>query len=181
MAKAKWQESQRGMGMWSWNQAWCTYLCSLENMRGRSSLKQPSKNWFHAHWGTGSDQGKWCRVQWKVTGKRKSHFPSLLISVSQSTSGLNFPMWGALCCGEKKLVLNTSCPARGGEARPLSPDMWGVYMQERPGKIILQTPSWERGSWKCQQGRGHFWWAVKIHLRDRADVMNCVFFSLLTN
>lgn len=72
---------------------------ALRTWEAGSSLKQPSRNWIQAHWGgrgTNSDQGKWCWVHWKVTGKRKSHFPRLLISVSQSTLGLNFSMWEAL-------------------------------------------------------------------------------------
>lgn len=99
MAKVKSQESQRGMVCEVEIKHDVHISIALRLWEAGSSLKQPSRNWIQTHWvgrGTSSDQGKCCWVHWKVTGKRKSHFPRLLISVSQSTLGLNFPMWGVL-------------------------------------------------------------------------------------
>lgn len=100
MAKAKWQGSWRGMGGYEAETKRNVHVSVASRIReAGSSLKHPSRNRIQAHWGsegTDSDQGSSCWVHWKVTGKWKSHFPRLLISVSQTTPGLNFPVWGAL-------------------------------------------------------------------------------------
>lgn len=72
---------------------------ALRTREAASSMRHPSRNWMRVYWGcksTGSEQGSSRWVHWKVTGEWKSHFPRLLISVSQTTLGLNFVVQGAL-------------------------------------------------------------------------------------
>lgn len=143
-------------GMWSWNQAWCTYLYSLETMRGRKFLETTLLGTEYRHLGLAEGPAVLRNVlsPLEVIAEGKSHFPRLLISVSQSTLGLS-PYVGSTvtCCGEKKLVLQHFLSSKGRRGKATIPDMWSTC-KSAWGKLYLSPSHRGRGSWKGQPRGG---------------------------